>query len=506
MSAQDTAGHESPFLDDPALASEDSGATSEDSGAGGLRLRDTLRRGGWAICLLAVPLVVMEQLSREATSTLAPDIRNAFGISDAAFVATAGFTGVALVLGGVPMAWLAVRVNRKKIVVVSAAVGTVSLIGAGLAQNVWQLFAAYAFTGFAAAYSNPVFGSLIADAYPVEGRGRIFSLHATATPIGQAIGPALAGAIAAFAGSGDESWRWAYIGLALPYALLAVAAAVFLKEPERGQADRLSMADGQDEGASESTEGNAREGTEGNASGNTGGRAGGPEQPPVGIFRGFRQMMKVRTFLFMCLGIGVLGLALFTVPVQMSLLLGDEYGFDAFDRGLTFSLTQIPVIAAMVVGGHQFDRLFRSTPERTVLIAGSAIIAYGVLTAGGIWLRPAPLLLSGYVLASMCVGITLVCVSPLVAAVTPYRLRAQAFAFLPVFTFLMGGFFGSIFAGFISDSFGPRPAIAAAVAFSAFLAGFLFLKGRGHLRQDIATAAEELVRDQARQRAGTSST
>ncbi|MFI6287178.1 MFS transporter [Streptomyces sp. NPDC051018] len=449
-------------------------------GSSGLRLRDTLRRGGWAVCMLAVPLVVMEQLSREATSTLAPDIRNTFGISDAAFVATAGFTGVALVLGGVPMAWLAVRVNRKYLVVVSATVGTLSLVGAGLAQNVWQLFVAYAFTGLAAAYSNPVFGSLIADAYPVEGRGRIYSLHATATPIGQAVGPALAGSISGIAGDGGESWRWAYIGLAVPYALLAIAAAVFLKEPARGGADRPLPTAGT--GGAEAGSG-------------TGASGPGYEETPIGIFRGFRQMMKVRTFLYMCLGIGVLGLALFTVPVQMSLLLGDEYGFDAVDRGLIFSLTQLPVIAAMVVGGQQFDRVFRSKPEKTVLIAGASILVYGVITSGGIWLRPAPLLLAGYVLASMCVGIALVCVGPLVAAVSPYRLRAQAFAFLPVFTFLMGGFFGSIFAGFISDSFGPRPAICAAVAFSAVAAGYFFLQGRGHLRRDMAAAAGEPAPD-----------
>ncbi|MET8828543.1 MFS transporter [Streptomyces sp. NPDC004610] len=431
----------------------------------GLRLRDTLRRGGWSICLLAVPLVVMEQLSREATSTLAPDIRNTFGISDAAFVATAGFTGVALVLGGIPMAWLAGRVNRKNLVVISAIVGTLSLIGAGLAQNVWHLFAAYAFTGLAAAYSNPVFGSLIADAYPVEGRGRIYSLHATATPIGQAVGPALAGSLAGVADDGGTSWRWAYIGLAVPYALLAIAAAVFLKEPRRHGAGRPA----------------------------TDGDGTGParEEHPVGILHGFRQMMRVRTFLYMCLGIGVLGLALFTVPVQMSLLLGDEYHFDAFERGVIFSLTQLPVIGAMVIGGHYFDRVFRRTPETTVLIAGGSILGYGVITCGGIWLGPAWLMLIAYVLASMCVGIALVCVGPLVAAVSPHRLRAQAFAFLPVFTFLMGGFFGSVFAGFISDSFGPRTAITCAVAFSAFAAGLLFLRGRGHLRHDIAAAAEE---------------
>ncbi|MEU6154017.1 MFS transporter [Actinosynnema sp. NPDC047251] len=426
-----------------------------------VRLRDTLRQGGWAICLLAVPLVVMEQLSREATNTLAPDIRDAFGISDALLVALAGFAGVALTLGGLPMAWLADRVRRKHLVVASASVGALSLVGAGLAQNTWQLFVAYTFTGLAAAYSNPVFGSLISDAYPVGGRGRVFSLQAMATPLGQAIGPVLAGAISGVAGDGDQAWRWAYLALAAPYAVLAVTAALFLKEPERGQADRLGLSE-------EDTR---------------------PHEPPVGTWTAFRRMMKVRTFLYMCLGIGVLGLALFTVPVQMSILLGDEYGFDAFTRGLIFSLTQIPVVGAMIYGGHQFDRTYRRRPERTVHIAGAAILTFGGLVVVGVWFQPIALLLACYVLASVCVGVALVAVSPLVASVTPFVLRAQAFALLPVFTFLMGGFFGSIFAGMISGSYGPRLALTIAVAVSAFIAGYLFLRGGRYLVHDIDAAA-----------------
>lgn len=438
-------------------------------GSDGMPLRETLRRGGWAICLLAVPLVVMEQLGRDATTTLAPDIRNYFGISDATFIAIAGFSAVTLTLGGLPMAWLADRVRRRYIVVASASVGALSLVGIGLAQQTWQLFLAYTFLGVAAAYSTPVFGSLISDAYPVEGRGRIFSLHAMATPLGQAIGPALAGALAGLAGQSESAWRWAYIGLAVPYALLAIGAAVFLREPVKGQADKHSV-------LGEVT------------------APPGPAEQPVSLFRAFRRMLKVRTFLFMCLGIGVLGLALFTIPVQMSLLLGDEYGFDAFTRGAIFSLTQLPVITAMIVGGHQFDRVYRKKPERTVHVAGSAILAFGVLIVGGIWFQPIGLLLACYVLASMCVGIALVAVNPLVASVSPYRLRTQAFAFVPVFTFLMGGFFGSIAAGVISGAFGPRLAITIAVSISALVGGFLFLRGAKYLRRDISAAVDDLLK------------
>ncbi|MEU9336432.1 MFS transporter [Streptomyces sp. NPDC048290] len=418
--------------------------------------RDTLHGGGRAVCLLAVLLVAMEQLSREATSTLAPDIRTSFGISDAVFVATAGLAGVALALGGLPMAWLAVRVNRKHLVVASAAVGTLSLIAAGTARSIWQLLAAFALTGLAAAYSSPVFGSLLADTYPTHSHGRVYALYAAATPAGQAIGPALAGTLASLSGEA-QAWRWAYLALAVPYALLTAAAALFLQDPGHGpdRPDSLSS------------------------------------PAPVGIIQAFRLMTRVRTFLRVCLSAGVLGLALYTVPVQMSLLLDEEYGINALGRGLVFSLVQLPVIAAMLIGGRLFDRRFRSAPQGTVIAAAAAIVGYGTITATGIWLRPAPLLIACHVLASVCAGIALVAVNPLVAAVTPPTMRAHAFAILPVFTLLTGGFLGSVFAGIVSDTHGPRTAICIAVALSASLAGFLLLQARTTLHTDMTATAPQ---------------
>lgn len=63
-------------------------------------LRETIRRGGWAIISLAVPLVMMEQLVRDATTTLAPDIQRTFGLEDWMLIAVLGFSGVALTAGG----------------------------------------------------------------------------------------------------------------------------------------------------------------------------------------------------------------------------------------------------------------------------------------------------------------------------------------------------------------------------------------------------------------------
>ncbi len=257
---------------------------------------------------LAVPLVMMEQLVRDATTTLAPDIQRTFQLDDAMLIAVLAFGGVALTLFGPLAAWIADRVRRRWVIVVSASLGTLAMVGAFFATEVWQIFVALTVAGLAGAYSNPVFGTMIAEAYPIEGRGRVYSFHAMATPLGQLLGPTLAGSIAALSGAGENAWRYAYLGLAVPYAILVILTIVVLKEPPRGGRAYAAATQG-----------------------------AMAWEKPIGVFAAFKRLVKIRAFLFLCLGIGSLGLALYAVPIQFSLLLGDTYQLDALQRGLIFS-------------------------------------------------------------------------------------------------------------------------------------------------------------------------
>ena len=158
-------------------------------------LRETLRSGGLAMMLVIVLVTVVEEFNRQTTTVLGPDIQDTFAITDTKLVGLASFGGVALVLGAVPLGWLADRISRRVIVVASLVVASLGLLLAAASVNTFQLFWAFTLIGFGAAYSNPVYGSLIADQYPIPGRGRAFALYAMATPLGLMIGPFVAGAI-----------------------------------------------------------------------------------------------------------------------------------------------------------------------------------------------------------------------------------------------------------------------------------------------------------------------
>ena len=77
----------------------------------------------------------------------------------------------------------------------------------------------------------------------------------------------------------------------------------------------------------------------------------------------YQRMKKIKTFYFICTGIGVLGFALVAVPVQLGLLLDDSYGYGAYTRGWMLSLTSIASLVAIPIAGLAYDRLVPQEPR-----------------------------------------------------------------------------------------------------------------------------------------------
>jgi len=132
-----------------------------------------------------------------------------------------------------------------------------------------------------------------------------------------------------------------------------------------------------------------------------------------------------------------------------------------------------------------------------VRLAGSFIIGYGVLMLIALRMKEPALLLTGVALAGGCTSAAFVSVGPIVGAVAPYRMRTQAFALIPVFIFLMGGFFGGILAGALSDAHGERTALSIVAPIAGTIGGLLFMYGSRYLKRDISLAVEELLEEQA---------
>ncbi|HAI64122.1 MAG TPA: ABC transporter [Acidimicrobiaceae bacterium] len=432
-----------------------------------MSLREAFAVGGKGMAVLLLLLNLVDELPR-TIRVLAPDIQRSLGISDTVLFGVLGFGGVALVLGTVPMAALADRIRRVALIPIMSGFWAVATFLSGLVVNPFQLFWATAATGLGQAYRIPVSNSLITDTYPIQARSRIFAFEGVGRPIGQLLGPLLVGGIAVSIG-GDDAWRYAFFILAVPPVLLGLTA-LRLREPERGRFEQDAVLSGED--------------------------ALDVDELEPSMSTAFARLRKIRTFYALATGIGVVGFALIVVPGQFNLLLDRKYGLDALERGIVESLIWLGSLVSIPIAGRVFGRKFREDPDSVVRIMGTLIMAAGLLYLVVLPIKTLGLLILGLALAQALISAALVAAPMIIAAVSPYRIRTQAFALLPVFIFLMGGFFGGLLGGQISDVYSNRTAMLILGPPGALLGGWLIRRGAHHIRRDISLSVEELLEEQ----------
>ncbi|HAB58659.1 MAG TPA: ABC transporter [Acidimicrobiaceae bacterium] len=432
-----------------------------------MSLREAFVVGGKGMAILLLLLNLVDELPR-TIRVLAPDIQRSLGISDTVLFGVFGFGGVALVLGTVPMAALADRIRRVALIPIMSGFWAVATFLSGFVVNPFQLFWATAATGLGQAYRIPVSNSLITDTYPIQARSRIFAFEGVGRPIGQLLGPLLVGGIAVSIG-GDDAWRYAFFILAIPPVLLGLVS-LRLREPERGRFEQDAVLSGED--------------------------ALDVDELEPSMSTAFARLRKIRTFYALATGIGVVGFALIVVPGQFNLLLDRKYGLDALERGIVESLIWLGSLVSIPIAGRVFGRKFREDPDSVVRIMGTLIMAAGLLYLVVLPVKTLGLLIFGLALAQALISAALVAAPMIIAAVSPYRIRTQAFALLPVFIFLMGGFFGGLLGGQISDVYSNRTAMLILGPPGALLGGWLIRRGAHHIRRDISLSVEELLEEQ----------
>ncbi|MEY2465143.1 MAG: hypothetical protein QOH64_3281, partial [Acidimicrobiaceae bacterium] len=204
-----------------------------------LPLRAAIRDGGTSLLGVLLLIGIIDEFPRTAATVLAPDIQAAFGLSNTAVLGLIGLVGVALVLTTLPAAALGDRVRRTRVIsagtlLVAACCGLVGVIG-----NAFFMGVALTGTGFGIGSRLPNASSLIADAYPLGARARVFAIEGAGRPIGQLLGPLFAGSVAAAIG-GPDAWRWVFVLLAVPTGILAFGA-LLLRDPPRGQHEQRAV-------------------------------------------------------------------------------------------------------------------------------------------------------------------------------------------------------------------------------------------------------------------------
>ncbi|NUU22133.1 MAG: MFS transporter [Streptomycetaceae bacterium] len=428
-----------------------------------LSLRQGLAAGGSATFLTLTTLAAMDELESAALGVLAPDIRDAFGMSDGAIVFISAASGAFLVLGALPMGWLADRCRRSRVIGWAGIAFSAMVFACGLAANAFLFFLARFGVGVAKSSTLPVHGSLNADTYPIGVRGRLATLNAGAARTAGALSPLAVGGIAALAG-GDDGWRWPFLILGIP-ALLVAVWAFRLPEPPRGQHEMKSVLGEVVEDA---------------------------KPMPISIEAAFARLMRIRSIKSSIMAFSALGFSLFTGGVLQNLWAEDHFGMSTFQRGLMGSISGASLLLALPFVGPRYDRLYRRDPSRALALLGYLILPGAVLLPIQ-WAMPNGIafMLAG-IPAAVLASVTFAMVGPVLSSVVPYRLRGLGSALSAIYIFFIGATGGALVSGLISNAYDPRVAVLVVGIPSTLIGGLMVVRSASFIKNDLSLVVHEL--------------
>lgn len=190
-------------------------------------------RSDWYFLALLTFVLAASYADRSILSAVVDLVKQEFAISDRQMGLLTGiaFAAVYTILP-FPIAWLADRGNRKKIIMISIAVWSLGTIGSGLARNPTDFFCAQLLVGAGeAGVAAPAY-SLIIDLINPRRRSTAYAIFGLGVPLGSAAGLIIGGQMAAAWG-----WRMPFIVMGSATLLLLPLLGWTARNPVRGQWD-----------------------------------------------------------------------------------------------------------------------------------------------------------------------------------------------------------------------------------------------------------------------------
>ena len=320
--------------------------------------------GGVAVFPLGIlfGLEVLDQATQSAFNVLIPNVRDAFGLSDAGILAIVAVASAASLLFTVPIAFLADRTVRVRIALLGAALWSCFSIGIGLSVNAWMLGAMLSLTLMGQAVVFPTHNSLLADYYPVSARQRVFSVHRGGLALGAIVGVLVgAGLATAF------SWRVPFFFFAVP-TFVVVAVGFRLREPPRGHHEQAALA-ASDPGAG-TLDVDLLDLTS--------------SEPPPSMGEAWRLVWKISVLRRLFFALPFLAAAIVGFTSLASLQYQRTFGLDALQRAYIVAPIQVFDILGLVVGARLGTKMAAkdlALAFRLIMYASISAAAFAVLFA-----------------------------------------------------------------------------------------------------------------------------
>jgi len=391
------------------------GPLAQDSRAG-LRLTATPDPvPPYSLYVLAVLLVVytFNFIDRVVLGILATPIKSDLHLTDTE-LGLIGGTAFALFYTslGVPIGWLADRVNRVWIMSAALALWSAFTAVCGLAQGFPALFIARVGVGVGEAGGVAPAYALLADYSPPRTRARALGVYSMGIPLGSALALLFGGYLAS-----RFNWRTAFLALGLAGLALAPLLLATVREAQRGVNDRSPPT---------------------------------ATRPALSVV--VRQLAGKGAFWLLSLGAACGSIIGYGLLFWLPSFFQRTYAMTLLEVSrLLAALLLLGGIAGLAVGGYLADHYGARSPAAYALIPAIAFTAILPCYALGTSLPLGPVAIACFLLAS---ALQLAWLGPIVTAIqhlVPPAMRALASALFLFINNLLGLGLGSLLLGLASD-------------------------------------------------------
>jgi MFS family permease len=414
-------------------------------------------RARWTLALLAAAYGV-GALDRVLLALLTEPIKVEFGASDTEMgLLTGPAFAIFYVVLGLPLASLADRTNRTRLIVVSLVVYSLATFLSGLAWSFTSLLVARICLAIGEAGQTPASTSILADCYPSARRQLPMVIYTT----GGFVGGALAIFVIGFLGLASE-WRQVFAVAAVPGLILAFLLFTTSREPRQLV-----------------------------------GAAAGARDPGLlsDLFpaKHMRELLRIRSFWSMTLGFSTAMLVAYASLSWMPSFLTRTLGFDT-NHVFLFSAVAWGVggAAGAFLSGLLAARLRASGADRPLYLCATMSIVFTIAFCFSFLLRQNALSLPALTLGLFLVGGSQGPVFALTQDLVPTDRRAIAIALLLFLANIIGLGLGPLAVGVLSDAIrflygvdSVRYSLAAVIAVSGLISGASFYSAAKSIDSDI---------------------
>lgn len=371
----------------------------------------------WFLVLWLTQLV--DVMDRMAVNAVLPMLKTTFQLTDAQSGLISSVLGIGIAVFVVPVGIMCDKWSRRKMVSLMVALWSLMTFATGRANGYIGLLFARIGVGVGEAGYSPASFSLISAWFPKSKRGTMIGLFGAAAPIGNAVGLIGASYLAYRFG-----WRAVFGILAVPGLILA-ALAWFMPDFKTTQAHNET-----------------NQNTEKTNPGKTVG---------VSIKDALSYIFKSPTLIMVFLISGFAMMSTSTIGTWGPTFFGRTFDMNVKDAGMAAGIASLVAFAGAPIMGWVGDKLLKYTSKGRFVAAAISAIFFTVLITLAIHSTSYQMVFICWALAIFFLFGIATSTNSVSQDLVPPHIRAIAAAFIPIGNHLIGGVWGPVIAGKISD-------------------------------------------------------